>query len=110
MRNTEGLGDVFLGKEKVRKWLMLCLFVCVFVFKVAYFGVERMHSGARLPGSKSQTLSLKSCMIFSKTVLQFSLQQNGDKNSTYTYIYLISARQDLGSPDMNKTGKRCPIS
>lgn len=71
MRNMEGLGDVFLGKEKVRKWLMLCLFVCVFVFKVAYFGVERMHSGARLPGSKSQTLSLKSCMIFSKTVFSF---------------------------------------
>lgn len=67
------IGGCFPGKRKGEEMadVMLCLFVCVFVFKVAYFGVERMHSGARLPGSKSQTLSLKSCMIFSKTVFSF---------------------------------------
>lgn len=65
------IGGCFPGKRKGEEMADVMFVVCVFVFKVAYFGVERMHSGARLPGSKSQTLSLKSCMIFSKIVFSF---------------------------------------
>lgn len=38
-------------------------------------------------------------------MLQFSLQQNGDKNSTYTYVYLISARQCLRAQILTRQGR-----